>query len=71
MYNAFVDTIARQHIAELHDAAEHARLVRQGRRARRPTWRARLGWLLMRWGERLAPGPRVATSRRRAATMGT
>ena len=69
MYAQFVDTIARQHIAELHAEAEHHRLLRQGRLTRHPTLRTRLGWLLVRWGQRLAPTPRVATGRR-PATMG-
>jgi hypothetical protein len=70
MYTQFVDIVARQHIAELHAEAEHRRLLRHGRLTRRPSLRTRLGRLLLRWGHRLAPTPRVATSRGRPATMG-
>jgi hypothetical protein len=71
MHAQFIDAIARQHIAELHAEAEHRRRLRQGQLAPRPSLRTRLGWLLVRWGQRLAPAPRVATSARRPATMGT
>ena len=71
MYAQFVDDIARQHIAELHAEAERHRRARQRRPPPRPSLRTRLGWQLVRWGERLAPTPRVASSPRRPATMGT
>jgi hypothetical protein len=66
-----IQAIASQHIADLHAAADHRRLWRRGagETRRRPSLRTRLGWLLVRWGQRLAPTPRVATGRR-PATMG-
>ena len=71
MYTQFVDTVARQHIAELHAEAEQRRLLHQGRITARPSLRTRLGWLLVRWGQRLAPTPRVVGPRGRPATRGT
>jgi hypothetical protein len=71
MHAQFVDTIARQHIAELHAEAARRRLQQQARPTRRPSLRIRLGWLLQRWGQRLAPSPRVAPRPTRAATMGS
>ncbi len=70
MHAQFVQDLARQHIADLHAAADQRRRVDQGQAAPRPSLRTRLGWLLVRWGQRLAPTPRVAAGRPRPATMG-
>ena len=70
MHPVFLETAVRQHIDELHAAANCHRLTSQGEPVRRPSLRTRLGWLLVRWGQRLAPTPRVAAGRPRPATMG-
>jgi len=62
--------LARQRGIELRTAAAHRRAVP---RPRRIGMRERLGRGLVRWGERLAPAPRVAGASprlRRPATMG-
>ena len=70
MHPEFIETIARQHIAELHAAADHRRLANEGDPVHRPSLRTRLGWLLVRWGRRLAPSPRVMSRPARPVTMG-
>ena len=70
MHHMFLETAVRQHIDELHAAANRHRVTSQGEPVRRPSLRTRLGWLLVRWGQRLAPAPRAATGRR-PATMGS
>ena len=70
MHPEFVAATARQHIADLHAAADRRRRTSHGEPVRRPSLRTHLGWLLVRWGQRLAPPPRAAT-RRRPATMGS
>jgi hypothetical protein len=70
MHAEFVETIARQHIAQLHAAADHQRLASRGEPVHQPSLRTRLGWLLVRWGQRLAPTPRVTAHPPRPATMG-
>jgi len=70
MHPVFLETAVRQHIDDLHAAAACHRLTSRGEPVRRPSLRTRLGWLLVRWGQRLAPAPRAATGRR-PATMGS
>jgi hypothetical protein len=70
MHAQFIEDLARQHIADLHAAADQRRRAHHGQAAPRPSLRTRLGWLLVRWGQRLAPTPRVAAGRPRPATMG-
>ena len=62
--------LARQRSLELQAAAAHRRTVR---RPARIGTRVRLGRSLVRWGERLAPAPRIVAASpqlRRPATMG-
>ena len=62
--------LARLRSVELQAAAERRRTVR---RPVRIGMRVRLGRSLLRWGERLAPAPRVVAASpqlRRPATMG-
>jgi hypothetical protein len=70
MHPEFIEATARQHIAQLHAAADRRRLTDRGEPVRQPSLRTRLGWRLVGWGQRLAPTPRAATGPR-PATMET
>ena len=78
MHPEIATALARHHAAELHATAELRRRRRPERgnhtaerRGHRPSLRTRTGWLLVRWGHRLAPPPRIASASSRTATMGS
>jgi hypothetical protein len=71
MHPEFIEATARQHIAELHAVADRRRRTGHRRLGHRPSLRTRLGWRLVRWGQRLAPAPRVTAHPARPATMGS
>jgi hypothetical protein len=58
---SLIDQLARQRIAELHDAASHERLAR--RNTRLPRTRIYAGRMLIALGTRLAPAETGATNR--------
>jgi hypothetical protein len=71
MHSELTAIIARQHVAELTATAErYHHLGSDPGMASRPSLRTRLGWRLVRWGQRLAPPPSMPSRRPHPATMG-